>query len=175
VVLDRFHGARAAYVAALAKVKVTPALARMILGDELRRQAVEATLQVAPPTATEVQDWYASHATVEARAVRIQKKVSLVLAPADRIFALAPGASAKIGGVKVTALDEPAPLAAFPFALAAPAVRAALLRELKGAAFETWVRRRQNQSLDALSCTHDQRPLPSAVDLTDWAPFLALS
>jgi hypothetical protein len=36
------------------------------------------------------------------------------------------------------------------------------------------VRRRQNQSLDALSCTHDQRPLPSAVDLTDWAPFLAL-
>jgi hypothetical protein len=175
VVLDRFHGARAAYLAALAKVKVTPALARTILGDELRRQAVEATLRVAPPTATEVQDWYASHATVEARAVRVKKKVSLVLAPADRIFGLAPGTSAKIGGVKVTALGEPAPLAAFPFALAAPAVRAALVRELKGAAFETWVRRRQNQSLDALSCTHDQRPLPSAVDLTDWAPFLALS
>jgi hypothetical protein len=175
VVLDRFHSSRTAYLAALATAKVTPALARTILGDELRRQAVEATLRVAPPTATEVQDWYASHATVQARTVRLQKKVSLVLAPADRIFALAPGASVTIGGVKVTALGEAAPLAAFPFALAAPAVRAALVRESKGAAFETWVRRRQNQSLDALSCTHDQRPLPSAVALTDWAPFLALA
>ena len=63
---------------------MTPALARTILGDELRRQAVEATLRVAPPTATEVQDWYASHASVQARAVRMKKKVSLVLAPADR-------------------------------------------------------------------------------------------
>jgi hypothetical protein len=175
VILDRFHGSGTAYRAALAKAKVTPALARTVLGDELRREAVEATLRVAPPTATEVQDWYASHAGLQARTVRIEKKVSLVLAPADRIFGLAPGASARIGGVKVTALGEAAPLGAFPFALAAPVVRAALVRESKAAAFETWVRRRQNQSLDALSCTHDQRPLPSAVDLTDWAPFLALA
>jgi hypothetical protein len=174
VVLDRFHGSRSAYLAALAGAKVTRALARTILGDELRRRAVEATLRVPPPTATDVQDWYAGHATVQGRTVRIRKKVSLVLAPADRIFGLAPGASAQIGRDRVTALGETAPLAAFPFRLAAPAVRAALVRELKGAAFETWVRRRQNQSLDDLSCTHDQRPLPSAVDLTDWAPFLAL-
>ena len=98
-----------------------------------------------------------------------------MLAPADRIFALATGRSATIGGVKVTALGEVAPLAAFPFALAAPAVRAALVGELKDAAFETWIRRRENQSLDDLACTHDQLPQPSAVDLTDWAPFLALS
>lgn len=174
VVLDRFHGARPAYLAALAKAKVTPGLARTILGDELRRQAVEATLRIPTPTATGVQSWYASHASVQARAVRIKKKVSLVVAPADRIFALAAGQTATIAGVKVTALGEEAPLGAYPFALAAPAVRAALVGELKGAAFETWIRRRQNQSLEALACTHDQRPLPSAVDLTDWAPFLAL-
>jgi hypothetical protein len=174
VILDRFHGARSAYLAALARAKVTPALARTILADELRRQAVEATLGVAPPTATDVQDWYASHADVRARAVRTKKKVSLVLAPADRIFGLAAGQSATIGRTKVTAVGEVAPLGAFPLALAAPTVRAALVGELKGAAFETWIRRRQNQSLDALACTHDQRPLPSAVDLTDWAPFLAL-
>jgi hypothetical protein len=174
VVLDRFHGSRGAYGAALAKSKVTVALARTILADELRRLAVEETLRVAPPTATDVQDWYASHASTKARTVRIKRKVSLVLAPADRIFGLAPGASARIGGSKVTALGEAAPLGAFPLALAAPAVHAAVVRELKADAFETWVRRRQNQSLDSLSCTHDQRPLPSAVDLTDWAPFLAL-
>jgi hypothetical protein len=174
VVLDRFHGARSAYLAALAKARVTPALARTILGDELRRRAVESTLRIPPPTATEVQDWYASHASVQARAVRVNKKVSVVLAPADRIFALAPGATATIGAVKVTAVGEVAPLAAFPFALAAPAARTALVGELKAAAFETWIRRRENQSLDDLACTHDQLPQPAAVDLTDWAPFLSL-
>jgi hypothetical protein len=174
VVLDRFHGARSAYLAALAKARVTPALARTILGDELRRRAVESTLRIPPPTATEVQDWYASHASVQARAVRVNKKVSVVLAPADRIFALAPGAAATIGAVKVTAVGEVAPLAAFPFALAAPAARTALVGELKAAAFETWIRRRENQSLDDLACTHDQLPQPAAVDLTDWAPFLSL-
>jgi hypothetical protein len=153
---------------------VTQGLARTILGDELRRQEVEATLRVAPPTATDVQDWYASHAAVEARAVRVKKKVSLVLAPADRVFALTAGQTATIGGAKLTALGEAAPLGAFPFPLAAPAARAALVGELKGAAFETWIRRRQNQSLDDLACAHDQLPLPSAVDLTDWAPFLSL-
>jgi hypothetical protein len=174
VVLDRFHGARSAYLGALAKARVTPALAQTILGDELRRRAVESTLRIPPPTATEVQDWYASHASVQARAVRVNKKVSVVLAPADRIFALAPGATATIGAVKVTAVGEVAPLAAFPFALAAPAARTALVGELKAAAFETWIRRRENQSLDDLACTHDQLPQPAAVDLTDWAPFLSL-
>jgi hypothetical protein len=174
VVLDRFHGERSAYLAALAKAKVTPALARTILADELRRRAVESTIRIAPPTATDVQAWYESHASVQARAVRVKKKVSLVLAPADRIFGLAAGETAMIGRHKVRAIGEAAPLAAFPFTLAAPAVRAALVGELKAAAFETWIRRRENQSLDALACTHDQRPLPSAVDLTDWAPFLSL-
>jgi hypothetical protein len=174
VVLDRFHGARSGYREALAKARVTQALARTILGDELRRQAVESTLHVPPPTATEVQDWYASHAAIQARAVRIKKKVSLVLAPADRIFGLAAGQTATIGRAKVTAIGEVAPLAAFPFELAAPAARAALVAELKAAAFETWIRRRENQSLGDLACTHDQLPLPSAVDLTDWASFLSL-
>ena len=174
MILARFHRSGSAYRAALAGARVTPTLARTILGDELRRQAVEATLHVPAPTATEVQDWYASHASVQARAVRTKKKVSLVLAPADRVFSLPAGQTATIGGAKLTALGEAAPLGSFPFALAAPAVRAALVGELKGAAFETWIRRRENQSLDALTCARDQRPLPSAVDLTDWAPFLAL-
>ena len=43
-ILDHFGGSRAAYMAALARAKATPALARLILADELRRRAVEATL-----------------------------------------------------------------------------------------------------------------------------------
>ncbi len=46
-ILDHFRGSRAAYLAALARAKATPALARRILADELRRRAVESTLRVA--------------------------------------------------------------------------------------------------------------------------------
>ncbi len=174
VILDRFEGDRAAYLRALAQAKVTQGLARTILADELRRRAVEATLRIAPPSAAELRDWYASHAAVKARAVRSKGVVSVVLAPADRIFSLAAGQTITIGGTKVTALGEVAPLGAFPFPLAASAVRTALAGELKDAAFETWLRRRENQSLNDLACTHDQLPQPASVDLTDWAPFLAL-
>jgi hypothetical protein len=174
VILDRFRGDRRAYLAALARAKVTPGLARTILGDELRRQAVERTLRVPAPTAGELQDWYATHAATKARATRVKQRTTLVLAPADRIFGLAAGAQATIDGVKLTALGETAPLGSFPFALAAPAVRAALLGELKDDAFGTWVRRRENQSLNDLSCSHDALPKPATIDLTDWAPYLGL-
>ena len=174
VILDRFGGSRAAYLAALARAHVGLPLARTILADELRRQAVEATLPVPAPSAAELQDWYATHAATTARAVRARGRLSLVLAPADRVFALAPDASATIDGVRLTALGEPAPLGAFPFALAAPAVRAALVGELKDTAFGVWIRRRENQSLNALACRHDQQPQPARIDLTDWAPFLSL-
>jgi hypothetical protein len=79
-----------------------------------------------------------------------------------------------IGGVKVTALGEVAPLGSFPLAQAASAVRAALVGELKDDVFATWLAQRENQSLASLACTHDQLPQPATVDLTDWAPFLAL-
>jgi hypothetical protein len=174
LILDRFRGGRVAYLAALARARIAPTLARTILADELRRRGVETTLHVAPPTAGELQDWFAAHAAVKARAVRIGGKQSLVLAPADRIFALAPNQQKTIDGVKVTALGEVAPLGSFPFAQAASAVTTALLGELKDAAFATWLRRRENQSLGALACVHDESPQPAAIDLTDWAPFLAL-
>jgi hypothetical protein len=174
VILDRFRGVRGLYLQALARAKVTPGLARTVLGDELRRLAVERTLHVAAPTAAQIGDWYTSHGATKARAVRVKGRVSIVLAPADRIFGLPAGKQATIDGVKLTALGEAGPLGSFPLALAAPAVRAALVSEAKDAAFETWLRRRENQSLSTLACAHDQQPLPAAVDLTDWAPFLAL-
>jgi hypothetical protein len=174
VILDRFRGSRADYLAALARAKVTLGLARTILGDELRRLLVERTLRVAAPTGAQVGDWYTTHAATKARAIRLKKKTTIVLAPADRIFRLAPGKKAAIDGVQLTALGEAAPLGSFPFALAAPAVRAALLAELKDDAFGTWVRRRENQSLDDLACNHDALPKPATIDLTDWVPFLGL-
>lgn len=175
IVLDRFGGSRAAYNVALAKARVSRALARTIVADALRRTSVETTLRVARPTPTQLREWYDAHAGVNARAVRINGKVQVVLAPADRVFGLPAGATAKIDSLEVTALGDVAPLGSFALAQAAPAVRAALVSELKDDAFDTWLRRRENQSLDDLACAHDKLPQPATVDLTEWAPFLALA
>jgi hypothetical protein len=183
-ILDHFGGSRAAYNAALARAKATPALGRLILADELRRRAVEATLRTPTPTGTQLQAWYATYDAATTRPVRAARPVPWLgnaksglaiqgVAP-GRLLALAAGARVTIDGVAVTALGEPAPLGSYPFGQAAPAIRKAFVDQLKSGAFATWIRRRQNQSLGSLTCQHDQQPQPEAVDLTDWAPFLSL-
>ena len=184
-IVDHFRGDRAAYRAALSAAHVTPALARSILADELRRRALEAGMRVAPPTPAELQAWFDTYGPSTARAVRADRPVDWLggtrsgIALAEdapgRIFTLAPGASVTVHGVRITAVGEAAPLGAFPYAQAVPSVRRALLAQNRRAAFATWARRRQNQSLARLTCRHDQAPQPATVDLTAYAPFLALS
>jgi len=183
-ILDHFGGSRAAYLAALARAKATPTLARAILADELRRLAIQATLQVGAPSQTGLQQWYATYGASNARAVRAAKPlpwlgnlragIAIQGEAPGRLFALDPGSTVTVGGVKVTVLGEAAPLGAFPFAQAAPAVRRAFLQQQRDAAYAAWSLRRQNQSLGSLACQHDQFPQPSTVDLTDWLPYLAL-
>jgi hypothetical protein len=183
-ILDHFGGSRAAYNAALARAKATPALARLILADELRRRAVEATLRTPPPTGAQLQAWYATYDATLTRPVRASKPVPWLgnaktglaiqgVAP-GRLLALAAGSQVTIDGVQVTALGEAAPLGSFPYAQAAPAIRKAFVDQLKSGAFATWSRRRQNQSLGSLTCQRDQQPQPEAVDLTEWLPYLSL-
>ncbi len=184
VILDRFGGTRSAYLAALAKAGATPALGRQVLADELRRLAVSATLHTPAPTTAELQSWYATYGSTRARPVRAAAPVAWLgnrrqgiavdgVAP-ERLLALAAGQSTTIDGVRVTALGETTPLGAVPYATALPAVRVALVGELKQAAFAVWLRRRENQSLASLACAHDRAPQTAAVDLTDWLPFLSL-
>jgi len=173
-----------AYLAALSAAHVSPSLARRILADELRRLVVEAGLRVPAPTAAESRAWFDTYGATGARAVRVDRPVdwlgnarsgiALSQDAPGRIFTLAPGKSATIRGARVTALGEAAPLGAFPYAQAERSVRRALLAQVRHVAFATWARRRQNQSLARLSCQHDQAPQPATVDLTAYAPFLAL-
>lgn len=183
-ILDHFGGSRAAYNAALAKAKATAGLARIVLADELRRRALEATMRVSAPTGSELQAWYGSYDGKLARPVRAAKKVAWLgnakaglaiqgVAP-GRLLSLAAGERVEIDGVQVTALGEAAPLGAFPYAQAQPAIRKAFVDQERATAFAQWVRARENQSLSALTCQHDQVPQPATVDLTDWLPFLSL-
>ncbi|HEX4525606.1 MAG TPA: hypothetical protein VH108_02585, partial [Gaiellaceae bacterium] len=183
-ILDHFGGSRTAYLVALGRAKATPALARMILADELRRRAVESKLRVAAPTSAELAQWYATYGGTLARPVRAAKPVPWLgslrtgiavagVAP-GRLLALDAGEKVKIDGVQVTALGETAPLGSFPFVQAASSIRRALLAQERDAAFAVWARKRENQSLGSLTCQHDQPPQPATVDLTDWLPYLSL-
>jgi hypothetical protein len=184
VIVDHFRGSRAAYRTALSAAHVAPSLARTILADELRRQAVEARLRVPAPTRTEASAWFDTYGGTSARVVRADRPVTwlggtrtgLALAPdaPGRIFTLRPGESISIHGIRVTASGETAPLGSFPYPQAARSVRRALVAQARHIAFATWARRRQNQALSRLTCRHDQAPQPATVDLTGYAPFLAL-
>jgi hypothetical protein len=184
VILDHFGGSRAAYLAALARAKATPTLARSILADELRRKAVEATLRVAVPSGAELRQWYDTYSPNRARFVRASSPepwlgnarsgIALAQQAPGRLFGLAAGASTTVNGVRLTVVGEVAPLGSFPFAAALPAVRAAFVAQQKDAAYAVWSRRHQNQALGSLTCQHDQPPQPATVDLTDWLPYLAL-
>ena len=184
VILDHFGGSRSAYLAALTRAKATPTLARVILADELRRRAVEATLRVDGPNGRQLQEWYDTYSSTNARYVRAAKPVrwlgnassgiALSQQAPGRLFGLADGASTVVEGVKLTVGGEVAPLGSFPLAQAARAVRAAFIAQQKDAAFAIWSRRRQNQSLSRLTCQHDQPPQPATVDLTNWVPYLSL-
>lgn len=185
VIDDRFGGSRSRYLAALSQARVSRPLAREILADELRRLAVESGLRVPAPTSAQLQAWYDTYSAATARAVRTNRPVSwlggarrgiaLEVEAPGRVFALPAGRSVPVRGVGVVALGEPAPLGAFPYALALPSVRRAFVDQQKRSAFATWSRRRQNQSLQRLACRLDQPPQPATVDLTAFAPFLALS
>ena len=161
VIDGRFHGNRGAYQAALNGARLTRGLAREILADELRRLSIETTLRVSAPTDADARAWYDTHAGDLARLVRLHNRTELLLATEPT----PPGARQ---------LGEIAPLGTFPYAQAAAAVRRALTAQEKEDAFGVWSRRRQNQSLGRLTCRADQLPQPANVDLTEYAPFLAL-
>ena len=134
VIAGRFRGNRGAYQAALNGARLTRALAREILADELRRLSVEATLRIAAPTDAEARAWYDTHAADPARLVRLKNHTQLLLATEPT-----PKGARQVG--------EQAPLGTFPYEQAKPAVERALTAQEKEDAFAVWSRRRQNQSL----------------------------
>lgn len=189
VVALGFGGSRSAYLAGLAKAGATPAVARGLVADELRRARVTATLQAPEPSTRELSTFYRSYPTTPVRPFRVspapwwldRRSGGLVLeavAPAQA-FAVPTGIPASVrtaGGVfSVTALGEPLPLGAYPLAVIRPALRTALQSFARGEAFETWTAKRQAAALNRTVCLRDDLPETGAVDFGAYLPFLELN
>jgi hypothetical protein len=187
VIAQSFGGSRGAYVAALRSAGANVTIARGVLGDELRRARVTDTLDAGKPSASEIETFYSSYPNLQVRLVQAVPTPSwlgaakgLVLSQVapDRVFTLKRGRASTIrtseGAFAIKALNEPQELGAVPLAKASPAVAAALRSFARGDAFERWSVGKQRFVLDDALCQGDDLPQPSAVDLTQFLPFLRL-
>lgn len=185
VIATQFNGSRAAYLAALAQAHASLTIARGVLGDELRRARLEATLPARTPTEAEVRTFYTSYPDVQARAVQAKQKASWLGAGKKGLIisAVAPqllfsgGARTvwtPLGSVAVKPLGGPTVLGAVPLALARPAIVNALKTFARGEAFERWTEKQQQGALATTICARDDLPQPSAVELSTYLPFLRL-
>lgn len=188
VILQSFGGSRAAYVNALQQANASVPVARGILGDQLRRAQVQATLPGGTPTAAEIQTFYQSYPDLSVRLVSSKPQPSWLgtrkqgfaisqVAP-DRIFTLPRDKAAVLrtseGSFRIKPLDDALPLGAVPLKKATPAIAAALREFQRGDAFENWTVAKQRYVLNTAICARDDLPQPSAVDLTSYLPFLRL-
>lgn len=188
VILNRFGGSRAAYVAALARAHATVDIARAILADQLRRNAIADKLPVPQPTDAQVADYYATYANLSVRTVAVSPAAPWLagrgqgfaiqsFAP-PQVFTLAPGQAktfdALDGRYTVRTLDGATPLGAIPLERIRPVVRAALAGFARNDAFTRWSAGLQAKALGTTLCLGDRLPVAAGVDLTAYLPYLAI-
>lgn len=188
VVADSFHGRRSAYLAALREAHAAVGIAHAVLADELRRARLEQQRYAAPPKAREVAAFYAAYPNLLVRRVRVspsppwlaERKTGFALAEAapQRVFSLPTGRRARLatllGTFSVRPLAPARQLGAVPLSTVRSAIAAALRGFERAQAFEHWTIARQNDALNRTTCLRDELPQPSAIDLTQYLPFLRM-
>jgi hypothetical protein len=187
VIAQQFNGSQSAYAAALRAAHATVAIARGILGDELRRARVETTLSTAVPSATQIETFYQSYPDLQVRLVQAKPRPSWLpaakgfalsqVAP-DTIFTLPRGKTTAVrtteGDFGVKILNEAQTLGAVPLSKVSSTIAAALRQFARGDAFDKWTVGKQRVILDNALCKSDDLPQPGVVDLTQFLPFLRL-
>ena len=96
----------------------------------------------------------------------------------DRVFTMRRGQVSLLrtseGEFRVKAVADPQTLGAVPLAKVRTTIEAALRQFARGDAFEQWTVGKQRYVLNDALCKSDDLPQPSAVDLTQFLPFLRL-
>ncbi|TML35908.1 MAG: hypothetical protein E6G24_00130 [Actinobacteria bacterium] len=187
VVGSRF-GSFAGYRAALARAHASPAAARGVIADELRRALIEQHMRVPGPSGDDVQSFYETYAETNVRHVRTKSGVpwlggrkdgfALASNAPPQLFSLPAGRWVTIrtmlGPVQVQALEPVVPLGAVPLSVARAAVVGALKSMARDRRYEAWLLARQRAEVEQALCRKDELPTPGIVPLTDFLPFLAV-
>jgi hypothetical protein len=187
VVGSRF-GSTSAYRAALARAHASPAAARGVIADELRRALIEQHMRVPPPSSDDVQSFYETYAETNVRRVQTKsgvpwlggRKGGLALASNSppQLFSMPAGRwltiRTMLGPVQVKALEPVVPLGAVPMSDARATVVSALKSLSRDRRYEAWLLARQRVMVDQALCRRDELPTPGIVPLTDFLPFLSV-
>ena len=187
VVASRFGGSSASYRAALAEVGASLAVARAVLGDELRRAEILRDLVTARPSRTDVARFRATFAGISARTLVVSPAPSwlpegtglaLATSAPRAVFEAATRRAFKLrtaeGVLTVRALEDTTVLGAVPLADARPAILRELVSERRADAYAAWQIRQQKAAESRLVCERDRLPEHGVVSLSSFAPFLSL-
>ncbi len=188
IVATRFGRSAGAYRAAIREAHTTLAVARSIIGDELRRARISAHLHVAGPTAAQIAEYQETYGEVQARLVQTPRgtpwlggrKVGYALETAapGALMGLPSGRWASVwsaqGVARVRPLGPPLPLGALPLASVRTSIKAALVAQAAQTRYPSWLAAEQQAKLPTATCWRDQFPQLGEVDLTAYLPFLEL-
>jgi hypothetical protein len=189
IISSRFGGSRRAYLAAIVGARTSLAVARGVIGDELRRARIESRFRVASPNARQIADYHETYGELQVRLVQAKegtqwlggRRTGYVLESAGppRLMTLASGRWASLwsplGTVEVRPLGPPLPLGSVPIGNVNQAIRAALIAHAREAHFPSWLMGAQKSAFAEATCWRDQLPELGEVDLTNYLPFLALT
>jgi hypothetical protein len=189
IVASRFGGSRGAYLSAIAEARTNLAVARSVIGDELRRARIENRFDVSGPNARQIADYHETYGELQVRLVQAKaqtpwlggRRAGYVLESAGppQLMGLASGRWAALwsplGTVQVRPLGPPVPLGSMPLGNVQHAIRAALLTQAREARYPMWLTSAQKAAFPEAICWRDQLPELGEVDLTNYLPFLALT
>ncbi len=189
IVAYRFGGSSAAYRRALARAGASPAIARGVIGDELRQASIERHFRVRWPSSAELAEYHSTYSATSARLVEAAPAPSWLghrrrgvaiegMAPAV-VFRLSPGRFVTLrtreGTLSVRAVGPTAPLGAFSLGAASASIRAALVRLEQDQVFDRWLMRREAGARAFTTCRRDWLPSVGTLELATELPFLELT
>jgi hypothetical protein len=188
VIALHFGGSRAAYTAALRHDRASVAIARGIIGDELRRAQIQPRLSVGGPSTSEIQSYYDAYAAAPVRLVKVKpaapwlggttRGFALGATAPPRVFTLRDGQQARLrtmtGVFKVKAVGPTVALAELPLSKAHKPIVTALVSLARDTAYQNWLLQREQAAQAQALCWRDQLPAIEVVPLTDYLPYLAL-
>jgi hypothetical protein len=187
IVANQFRGSRSAYLSAIAQAHATLVQARAVIGDQLRRAAISATLAAPNPSASQIADFYTSYATTEARPVQAKpapvwlgnRTSGYALEPVAplQLFSLPTGKQSKLrtpfGTVLVKPIDDAQQLGELPLGLVRGSISAALKKFARDDAYARWMLNRETAALATTICQRDALPTLSVPELELYLPFVA--
>jgi hypothetical protein len=188
LISSRFEGSGSAYRAAIAAAHTNLAVARSVIGDQLRRARIASRLRASSPSARQVADYQESYGDLQARLVQTSAGAAWLggRRVGYAIESTAPGALmglptrrwssvwSPLGAVRVRPLAPPEPLGGVPFTSARPAISAALMAQQRQSRFPDWLNAEERAAFPEGTCWRDQFPQLGEVDLTGYLSFLEL-